>query len=183
MVEKPNSAKQPAALADLLPDAAEAQRFRELTQKTAGADADPAEVAALRLMLAEHTGLWRHWGGMGKVVLKAILGPLKNMPGTQAAFEREAVELQAGMGYEMAPPLERLLIEQVVIASTQLKLVQMFQAVQPMDAGHGTDARFWDERVMKAHGDCWRRARRWPGCGSWRCGRRRCCRSISAGSR
>ena len=113
----------------------------------AEAGAQP-QVGGQQVAPAEQTGLAvREGSTLARAILKLTLDVFKDAPPLRALVEREADELQAGLGYATAGPLERVWIEQVVIATTQLKVFQLKQAALMAQPEHASQARFFDAQV------------------------------------
>lgn len=94
---------------------ARAQRLDDLIARTDKADPDPEDLALIQKVL-RGSDLWQMRGDLAKVARKIVIKEL-----TKSAFEKESVRvaidhIQNGMGYESAPMLERLLIDQVLIS-------------------------------------------------------------------
>lgn len=94
---------------------ARVQRLDDLITRTDKEDPDPEDLALIRKILRK-SDLWQRRGDLAKVARKIVIEELP-----QSAFGKESVRvaidhIQNGMGYESAPMLERLLIDQVVIS-------------------------------------------------------------------
>jgi hypothetical protein len=77
-------------------------------------NAKPADVKALRKMLNEMPELWRHAGDLARNARSQLLYDDIMAPAIQVAVEVGLKELEKEFDYELALPLERLLIEQIL---------------------------------------------------------------------
>lgn len=131
-------------------DAKALARFRELAEKTNTVHPEPEDVRALRQLLAEHPGLWRIAGDVARQSMRRLIEYATG--GTTLVQESVAEgvrELRKGLGYETAPQLERLLIEQVTLCWVRLSISEA--ALTDATARPSERAvSFWEARVNSA---------------------------------
>src|SRR3954453_5441618 len=94
----------------------------ELRQLVARAEqGDDSALPALRRLLDNTPALWREYGDLAR---QAELAWLRLMCGSNLALResllRKAAELKAELGGEAQPPLEKLLVERVVLCWLQV---------------------------------------------------------------
>lgn len=125
--------------------------LRDLISKTNKERPKAEDVAALRRILEEDPKLWRAAGDMARRAVEHVCG--KYFDGS--AFLRESVlrgmeVLRAELGYTNSPPLEKLLIEQILVCYLNLYLLEMNTAGKLHDS-HSTEAGlYWDRRLTGA---------------------------------
>ncbi len=99
----------------------EVERFQELVRKTRKAKPRPKDVDALRSYLESHPQLWCVIGDVAKLAYNKLTD---NIAGEHVGLResltigREA--MRAELGYQQATPLERLLIDQVLLCWLRL---------------------------------------------------------------
>ncbi len=105
-----------------------------------------------RDLLKENPGLWRH---VGDLAHQTTLALIKNAQGSVAFTEsiRQGLEeLKAELGYDSAPALEKLLIEQVLVTWLRLSLLEKGAAtrhtVGVFEFARPTEAQ--DKRIAQA---------------------------------
>jgi hypothetical protein len=116
-----------------------------------GDNPPPALVDKMRSMLVQHPDLWRYFGDLtdletDKLIRDAWCGNV----GAQESVKIAVEHLKVDMGYPEASPLERLAINEIVIAWVRLSEVQN-RHTSAMHNRNGTrheTAEFWDRRLM-----------------------------------
>ncbi|MCX6032002.1 MAG: hypothetical protein NT169_22240 [Chloroflexi bacterium] len=123
-------------------------RLRELAAKAKQTDGADAEVRALQVHLEAHPGLWRHVGDLVVYAEDRLIAVLGKTPLMAESMRRGQAELRAELGYETAPALERLLIEQVVLYHLRWSLAEFeFNAVMGDGKASEQAVRFMEERA------------------------------------
>lgn len=87
----------------------------ELLSRTCTENPSNEDVEDLREVLREYPGLWRVYGDLAWRVQRNMIDSTSNVHSIKASLKHGVREMRSGMGYDKAPPLERLLIEQVVV--------------------------------------------------------------------
>ena len=105
------------------PDQAVVRRFMELVDGIDRDDPSPADVRALREMLHDHSGLWREYGDLAQNAAATLIQQLKASPHVAESLIHGWTAMKDDLGYSDAPPLERHLIEEVVLCSMHKNLV------------------------------------------------------------
>jgi len=115
----------PDPIASLLPetDRLVLRQFLQLVQGIDKQDPSPADVQALREMLHSHPGLWRVYGDLAALAARTLIQRLEARPHLAESLTCGWRAVKDDLGYSVAPPLERLLIEQVVLCSLHMYLV------------------------------------------------------------
>ena len=111
--------------APLLPesDRALAQQFLDLYNGIDKENPDPAHIQAMRDMLCDHHDLWRTCGDLAQLAAATLTKRLEAFPHIAESLKCGWRAMKEELGYSMAPPLEKLLIEQVVLCSMHNYLV------------------------------------------------------------
>lgn len=128
------------------------KQVSDLIKRTNVESPKPEDMAELRKVLDEHPEIWQAAGRMAQRAVTVIIGEYFSGSGLlRESVAREIEELRAGLDYEAAPPLERLLIEQVIVCRLNLYALETNTAVK-LTASHTTEAGlYWDRRLAGAH--------------------------------
>jgi hypothetical protein len=124
----------------------------DLIKRTNIESPKPGDMAELRKMLDEHPEIWQAAGRMAQRAVTMIVGEYFSASGLlRESVGREIEELRASLDYEDSPPLERLLIEQLIVCRLNLYALEQNTAVK-LTASHTTEAGlYWDRRLAGAH--------------------------------
>ncbi len=121
--------------------------------EVARAIAERDKRTAVRKVLAEYPCIWdglRHMLSSGqRAIIEASCGGAVDSAMGQL-LEKSMLALRDGLGYEHAPPLEKLMIEQIVFAWADLEYVQMHYAKSAFGSHTLTSGAYWDRRVAGA---------------------------------
>jgi hypothetical protein len=123
-----------------------------LIKRTNAESPKPEDMAALRKLLDEHPAIWQAAGRMAQRAVTMLIGEYFSASGLmRESVAREIEELRAGLNCEDAPPLEKLLIEQVIVCRLNLYTLEQNTAVK-LTASHTTEAGlYWERRLAGAH--------------------------------
>jgi hypothetical protein len=127
-----------------------AGQFLELVKNIDQENPTPADLRALRAMLDRHPQLWRVAGDLAYASVLNILAKLDAGPLVTESLKHSWVAMKDELGYQSAPPLERLLMEQVVLCWLHLHIIQleyttvMNEPIPAASAGH------WEKRLSAA---------------------------------
>src|SRR5947209_877821 len=130
------------------PEPPVAVELRALVQQAQGGD--PTALPRIREILDHHPEVWRHLGDLSALVERAWIAVLAaDHPVAVEAMKRTVQEMMANLaGEHPTPPLEKLLVDQVVACWMELQYVQGVSA----NAGHGSleQARYRLKRLESA---------------------------------
>ena len=116
--------------------------------------ANPGEksLAKLRRTLQEYPEAWRYMGGLAQIVTDHLITKIPgNTKVVQEFVRQEAEEIRHNMGYDHAPMLERLLIEQVTTCWVGAYLTQWKYTVLVEGGSLPTPkADYWERRLSAA---------------------------------
>ena len=131
---------------------AQADWFRDLLKAVDKDKPDKADVSALRKLLEDTPDLWRY---AGDTMHHAAINLARNGQDSKAvemSIRQGWDSLQVDLGADDAPPLEKLLIQQTVLAWMRLSFVEY----QYTDVTYGTGSTYerlehWERRLNAAH--------------------------------
>lgn len=108
---------------------------------------------AVRKVLADYPCIWGHLRhrlstGQRALIEASCGGTLDSVPAL--LLEKSMTAMRTSLGYEQAPPLEQLLIGQLVFAWADLEYVQMYYAKSTFGSHTHTAGVYWDRRVNGA---------------------------------
>ena len=98
--------------------------FVALLKRTNKKKADEKDVRALRKALKDTPDLWRVAGDMAKLAMTNLVDGATANVVTKESLHVGVDALKSELGHSHAPPLERLLIEQVVMCWLRLNLLE-----------------------------------------------------------
>lgn len=109
-----------------------------------------ADVAMLRKMLQESPKLWRVAGDFSEHALWTLTETIKATPFVVESVRAGVEKLREDLGYEIAPPLEKLLINQTALCWLRLNMVErshceLMASVRTFEAGL-----YWERRLSTA---------------------------------
>lgn len=133
------------------PDHPLVREFLELVNGIDRENPAPADVQALRVMLHNHPDLWRVVGDLANVAALSLINRLEDIgPHLTESLKCGWTVMKDELGYPVAPPLERLLIEQVAIRWLHMYLVDIeYTALMRSDIGLDS-ADHWERRLSAA---------------------------------
>jgi hypothetical protein len=127
-----------------------ARQFLELVKKIDQEDPTPADVRALRAMLEGHPQLWRVAGDLAYAAVLNIVAKLDAGPLVTESLKHSWVARKDELGYPSAPPLERLLIEQVVLCWLHLHIIEIEYTSVMNEPIPAISADHWERRLSTA---------------------------------
>ena len=132
-------------------DFEEYQRVRDLIEKTHKENPTAKDRAALRHALEESPKLWRWAGDVARVALDQVV--MEHHEGSVYMIEslqRGLTVMRQELGYETAPLLERLLIEQILICWLRLNLLEAWHLKKTTESHTSEIGLYWDRRLSNA---------------------------------
>ena len=130
---------------------AEAERLAELVRKTQKAKPRQEDVQALRRYLEAHPALWSLLGDVAKFAHEQLVDATAGDQVTvreALAVGREAMREE--LGYYQASPLERLLIDQVLLSWLRLHYVDLNHTATLGKNVSIAVADYWDRKLSAA---------------------------------
>ena len=103
---------------------ATATAFVDLLRKTDRKRPKQEDVKALRKMLSETPDLWRVAGNLAKQAKLSLVKKIQATEGLKSSLTIGLDVIRDDLGYQNAPSLERLLIEQVVMCWLRMNLAE-----------------------------------------------------------
>jgi len=116
-------------------------------------DPSPLDLETLRMALCTEPDLWRT---VGDLVDQAVLEIVKNLNANPVAREFVKANYEGqkrDLGYESAPPLERMLIQQVALTWLRLQILEQHYTQSTMTTANPLTREtgdFWDRRLSAA---------------------------------
>ncbi len=126
------------------------RRFLDLVEKTDRHSPKPADLAALRAMLQENPELWRVAGDLAHTAALAVVAQMRAYPLVAESLKRGWDVMKDELGHQLASPLERLLIEQVILCWLHLNAAELEYAdvIGGSSFAHVVD--HWERRLSSA---------------------------------
>lgn len=124
--------------------------FLQLVKRTDKEDPDPADVRALRQTLSQHPELWCLAGDLARAAALNIVNKLEASHPISQSLKQGWGAMKDELGYQTASPLERLLIEQIVLCWFHLNIVEIEYTnvmAQPIPV---SSAEHWERRLSAA---------------------------------
>jgi hypothetical protein len=101
-------------------------------------------------MLDQHPELWRVAGDLAQAAARSLVDKLDAGPLIAESLKRGWLAMQDELGYPAAPPLERLLIEEVALRWLHLRLVDLEYADATSQSILLPSAEHWEGRLSAA---------------------------------
>lgn len=134
-------------LTELTDDKKALAEFRDLVAKTDKKNPSTADIEALRAFLKRHPRQWAIMGDLAKGAALQLIGGPDVPPFARESLTHDWHVLRDELGYQVAPPLERLLIEQVVLCWLRHNMLE-FEHASVVNKGMSlTWGDFWDRRL------------------------------------
>ncbi len=127
------------------------QKLSELVKNTHKENPKAEDIAELRRFFDDDPELWSTTGNMARRTLDHLLRTYYS----QSAYLRECVsrrvkEMREQLGYSESPPLEQILIEQILVCWVNLYVLEINSATKLCES-HSTEAGlYWDKRLTGA---------------------------------
>lgn len=113
----------------------------------------PTDLEVVRQALREDPGLWQMVGDMADQAASGIVQNLHATPVARVIIKANYEGVKRDLGYESAPPLERLLIEQVALTWLRLHILEQHYTQSTMATANSLtieSGNFWDRRLSAA---------------------------------
>lgn len=129
----------------------EVKELATLLLKTNNEQPMKEDVQALGVYLQAHPQLWRVAGDIMDAVAQKLIDRLNAVPSTKESIRSGVASLQQELRIDTDTPLERLIVQQVVLCWLQLAYIEN-QYTGLMTDGNTTisQASFWERRVNAA---------------------------------
>jgi hypothetical protein len=127
------------------------KKLSELVKSTHKDNPKPEDLAELRRFFDEDPELWRTTGHMARRTLDHLLRTYYS----QSAYLRECVtrriqEMREQLGYAESSPLERILIEQILVCWVNLYVLEINSATKLCESHSTETGLYWDRRLTGA---------------------------------
>ncbi len=123
-------------------------KFIEVVQRAHSEKPTAADIRELRKWLADYPGLWRSVFDMAEVVQTNLIRRMVAGEAAQIALEENALSIRDDFGYDGAPVLERLLIDNIVMTWLRNQWAE-YQLVALMGNANASisSVEFWERRL------------------------------------
>jgi hypothetical protein len=127
------------------------KKLSELVKNTHKEKPKPGDLAELRRLFDEDPELWRTTGNMARRTLDHLLRTYYS----QSAYARECVtrrvrEMRQEFGYTESSPLEKILIEQILVCWINLYVIEINSGTQLCESHSPETGLYWDRRLTGA---------------------------------
>ncbi|GAB4546923.1 MAG: hypothetical protein Kow0063_41460 [Anaerolineae bacterium] len=132
------------------PDQALVRQLLDLVHSIDKDNPSPDDIRALHAMLSDHPHLWRTFGDLARLSAQVIIKRLAPLPHISQSLTCAWQAMQIDLGYPQASPLERLVIEQVVLCWLHLYLIDCEYTAATSQPIPLDNADFWERRLSAA---------------------------------
>jgi hypothetical protein len=129
------------------PDQTVVRQFLELVKGIDRDNPSPADIRALRRMLRDHSDLWREHGDLAQIAAATLIQRLEALPHVAESLIHGWPAMKDELGYSDAPPLERHLIEEVVLCSMHKNLVAAEYSAAMGISTSQSSVNHWERRL------------------------------------
>lgn len=128
------------------------KRFAELCSKTNGEKSGQADVKALAALLGDHKSLelWRGVAGAAQLAEITVIENANAVPALKECWKHRLQALKNELGYDNAPMLERLLIQQAALCWLKLNLIELNYSSVMKQSITLTLGMYWEKRLTAA---------------------------------
>lgn len=123
-----------------------------LIARTNKEDPDPKALQDLRAAMNKHPDLWRDTCDLGEQTTGAIIELVRGTPLVRETLRHNAAQTRDEMGYRIASPLEKGLIEAVVQTWLIFQTAQHLYARNMRGSLTMEQAEFWERKLTRAQG-------------------------------
>jgi hypothetical protein len=127
-----------------------ADQFDALLQKALHTGAAPKDVDAFAKILRAHPELWVIVGDLAEASMRLMLSAKWLPPAMNESVRVGLKEMRKDLGFETASPLEKLLINQVILCWIAFHQTQMRHDVDLENGSTIPNALFWEKKVTLA---------------------------------
>lgn len=114
-------------------------------------DAKPADIQLMRQVLRDNPKLWDMAGSMVQQVINNIMDK-KWTPLAAEYTQRELSDKRKGLYYEVAPMLEKMVIDAVLLAWLRWQEIERHYTIQHGESMTLAQGIYWEKRLSAAQG-------------------------------
>jgi hypothetical protein len=127
------------------------KKLSELVKNTHKEKPKPEDLAALRRFFDEEPELWQAAGNLAKRTLDHLCRTYYQRSAyVQECVLRRVEEMRTNLNYAEASPLERLLVEQILVCYVNLYVLEMDSAGKLCESHSREVGLYWDRRLTGA---------------------------------
>lgn len=124
--------------------------LRDTFEQGIGANPTDKSLLDMRRSLRDHPGLAKKVLNLGANVREELIKNLIPHAGAAAILEAEIYDLGVNLGYKESPPMEQLLIEQIMVTWLRLQHLE-YRMNDFMQGGVSMrESEFWERRLTQA---------------------------------
>ena len=142
--------RKPRVIEMQVADRKDVAAIRAIIDKTNKENPKPEDVAQLKKMLQESPGLWRVAGDFSEHALWKITEDIEGTPFLIESVRAGVGKLKESLGYAVAPPLEKLLINQAALCWLRLNMLERTHWVKTYESHSTETGLYWDRRLLTA---------------------------------
>jgi hypothetical protein len=141
---------KPRDAAIIADDLEEYRAVKEIVDRTNKENPDPADVAKLKEMLTASPKLWRVAGDYSEHAINQITSDIEGTAFVIESVRAGVDKLKEELGYRAAPPLEKLLINQISLYWLRLNMLERTHWMKTYKSHTSEDGLYWDRRLNNA---------------------------------
>jgi hypothetical protein len=128
----------------------EIRRFIQLHHKVDKKNPKAEDLEEFRRGLMKYPGLLVTFGDMARQAEFRLIEGLSVPKSSQEAMQLQLQNIKRDLGYSTAPPLEKMLIEQVGLCWLRLSIVELKHAINTSGSSGIARADYWDRALSAA---------------------------------
>ena len=126
------------------------REYIDLIKKVNKEDPDKDDIKALRKALLNNPELWRVVGDLAEQAVLSLIDEIQSFPALKESLKIGWNEMQKELGGENPNPLEKLLIQQIVMSWMRLQLVEYHYTDTMNQSITLPMGRYWEGRLSAA---------------------------------
>lgn len=125
-------------------------KIKTIVAKTNKERPKSEDVSELRRMLQEDPKLWKVAGDFSAHALHIITSDIEATPFVVESVRAGIDKLKEDLGYELSPPLEKMLITQVTLCWLRLNMLEQTHWIKTWESHSTETGLYWDRRLITA---------------------------------
>jgi hypothetical protein len=124
--------------------------IRDIIERTNKEKPKREDVAQLKRMLADSPRLWRVAGDFSEHALHTVVSSITGTPFLLESVRAGVEHTQSDLGYKDAPPLERMMINQIALCWLRLNMLERTHWTKTYESHNTETGLYWDRRLTNA---------------------------------
>lgn len=125
-------------------------KIKAIVEKTNKERPKAEDIAELHRMLQEDPKLWKIAGDFSAHALHKITSDIEATPFVVESVRAGIDKLKEDLGYEVSPPLEKMLIIQVTLCWLRLNMLEQTHWIKTWESHSTETGLYWDRRLLTA---------------------------------